>query len=230
MAIVQKISAGPENTAENHPDLFNTILEQTLKEIASFLKNRDIEFGHLPDFLINPHAYPGNKITGLKLISEKFLQDIISKYYFKIQAQGLPVKFVYHTIRENLFQGGWDVNRIFNITMATKGEDDARKAVSTSRINEPPRLLIVKNKAPKVRVKSKSNKISKKKKKQVRTYGKSKRGLCEYCGANAKPRPTRSTTHINITQNPTHHRFCSKECKIAWIFGLNETISQEVEI
>ena len=227
MVIVQKISAGPENIIENHPDLFNTILEQTLKEIASFLKNRDIEFGHLPDFLINPMRYPGNKITGLRQISEKFLQDIISKDYFKIQAQGLPVKFVYHSLIKALFQKGMEFNKTSQITMATKGEDDARKAVSTSRINEPPRLLIVKNKAPKVRVKSKSNKISKKKKKQVRTYGKSKRGLCEYCGANAKPRPTRSTTHINITQNPTHHYFCSNECKIAWIFGLNEIISQE---
>lgn len=218
MTIVQKISTGPENTGENHLDLFNTILEQTLKEIASFLNNRDIEFGFLPEFLINPHAYPGKKITGLRQISEKFLQDIISKYYFIIQAQGLPVKFVINLVRENLFQGGWNINTTSHIRMATRGGDDARKAISTSRIDEPPRLIIVKNKAPKVRSKSKSK--SKKKKKQVRTYGKSKRGLCEYCGANAKPRATRSTTHINISQTPTHHHFCSKECKIAWIFTL----------
>lgn len=227
MVIVQKISAGPENTSENHPDLFNTILEQTLKKIENFLKNRDIEFGYLPDFIINPQRYPGNKSTGLRQISEKFLQDIISKYYFKIQTEGLFVNFVYNSLIKTLFQKGIEFNKTSQITVATRGGDDARKAVSTSRIDEPPRLLIVKKKAPKVRVKSNSNIISKKKIKQVTTSKMGRKGLCEYCGARTKPRPTRNTTHINISQNPTHHRFCSKECKIAWIFGLNEINSQE---
>ena len=227
MVIAQKISPGPENTSENHPDLFNTILEQTLKRIANFLKNRDIEFGYLPDFIINPQSYPGDKITGLRQISEKFLQDIISKYYFKIQAQGLPVKFVYHSLIKALFQKGIEFNKTSQITVATRGGDDARKVVSTSRIDEPPRLLIVKKKAPKVRVKSNSNIISKKKIKQVTTSKMGRKGLCEYCGAYIKKRTTSTNTHINIFQNPTHHRFCSKECKIAWIFSLNEIISQE---
>ena len=230
MVIVQKPAVMQENIVDNHLWLLNTILGETLQEIAKFLKNRDIEFGYLRDFLINPQAYPGNKITGLRLISEKFLQDIVSKHYFEIQSEGLPVKFVYHSLIKALFQKGMEFNKTSHITMATRGGDDARKAVSTSRIDEPPRLLALKKMDHKVRAKTKSktksNLITKKIKKRIDPSKKGKRGFCNYCGARAKPRTTGNKVHINITQNPPRHHFCSKECKIEWIFSLNEKKNQ----
>ena len=94
------------NIVDNHLWLINDIKGETLKEIAIYLKNRSIPFGYLPDFLKSPNLYPGNKITGLKDIVERFLNLTISKYYFKIQAERLPVKFVYNLIMKILFQEG----------------------------------------------------------------------------------------------------------------------------
>jgi len=206
--------------------LFNNLLGETFEEIATYLKNRKIKFDYLPNFLINPMSYPGNKITGLKQISEKFLQDIVSQHYFEIQANGLPVKFVYRTLIRALFQKGMEFTPTSQITMATRGEGDARKAVSTSRIDEPPRLLIKKNKARKGRSKSKSKLISKKEIISLKLSKTGKRGSCAYCSARIRCRANRNTTHINITQTPTHHYFCSKKCKIEWIFALNKIIKQ----
>jgi len=173
--------------------------------------------------LKNPSSYPGNKITGLKQITERFLDLTVSKYYKKIQQEKLSVKFVINTVRANLFQGGRDVKRNQNITMVKRGGDGARKAISPSRTDEPPRLLIVKNKGRKVRPKSKP----KKKITKVKTFKFYKedaelRGSCAYCGDYIKIRYTSNFIHVNIDQNPAHHYFCSKECKINWISALLE--------
>ena len=210
-------------------DLIDQIRNETLDEIDNFLKNMNVTFDYLPDFLLNPAIYPG-KIIGLKQIIERFLSVTISKYYFKIQQEKLSVKFVINTVRANLFQGGWDGKRFKNITMATRGGDDARKAISPSRIDEPPRSLPLKNKIHKI--KSKPKPKSKKRAPKIKAFKVYRevaelRGSCKYCGANIKIRHTSNFVHVNICQNPARYHFCSKECKINWIFGLNEKKSQE---
>lgn len=222
---MQKQAFSQENIVDDHLWLLNTVLGETLTEIALYLKNRHIQFGDLLEFLRNPQSYPGNKITGLQQISEKFLQDIVSKYYFEIQANKLPVKFVYNKIIKALFQKGTTFPATSHITMTIRGGDDTRKAVCTSRIDELPRLSKRKNNGYKKKLKSKSK--SKNKIIPVKISKTGIRGSCAYCSARAKFRPNGNTTHINISQTPSHHYFCSKECKNAWIFVLNEEISQE---
>jgi hypothetical protein len=206
-------------------DLFDWIRGETLNEIAIYLKNMNIHFDYLPDFLENPAIYPG-KIIGLEQIIERFLNVTISKYYKKIQAEGLPIKFVINMVRKNLFEGGWDINRNLNITMATRGGDDARKDIITSRIDEPPRLLSVKNKGYKTKSKPKPKKRGPKVKTIKKVKISAKPNQCDYCDAYIKIRTTNNFIHINIRQNPKTHYFCSKECKINWIFGLNEIITK----
>lgn len=222
MATIQK---SVNNLVEPKIDLFDWIRGETLNEIAIYLKNRDIRFDYLPDFLENPAIYPG-KIIGLKQIIERFLNKIISKHFKAIQAEGLPIKYVIDNVKKNFFQGGWSVKKYQNITMANGGGDDARKALSTSRIDEPLRLLPVKNKVHKVKSKPKPKKRGPK----TKTIKKGKIGAklnqCDYCGANARL----IKIHVNICQNPTRHHFCSDKCKRSWIFGLNQInkkISQE---
>jgi hypothetical protein len=103
MVTIQKQTSYQENIVDNHLWLINDVKGETLKEVAIYLKNRGIPFGYLPDFLKNPGTYPGNKITGLKQITERFLNITISKYYKK-KAERLPVKFVFQTIMKILFQ------------------------------------------------------------------------------------------------------------------------------
>lgn len=228
MATIQKQTFNRDNIVDNHLWLIDQIREETLQKIEKFLGNRNVKFEQLIEFLKKPIIYPG-KIVGLKQIIERFLNLTISNYYKKIQAEGLSIKFVINTVRENLFQDGLDIKRDLNITMAIRGGDDARKTVSASRIDEPPRLLLVKNKA----FKTKSN--PKKRGPKVISFKFPKedaelRGSCDYCKAYIKLRYTSNFTHINMCQNPTHRHFCSKECKISWIFSLNEInekISQE---
>jgi len=208
------------NLVEPTIDLFDWIRGETLNEIAIFLKKMKVPFDYLPDLLQKPDIYPG-KTIGLEQIIERFLNITISKHFKTIQAEGLPIKYVIDNIRKNLFQGGWSVKKYQNITMATIGGDDAQKSLSTSRIDEPPRLLPVKNKVHKVKSKPKSKKRSKRSVK-IKVPTKDKRrdisNQCDYCGDYVKTRKT----HVNICQNPSHHRFCSDKCKISWIFGLNE--------
>ena len=235
MATIQKQDLQCDNIVDVHLWLIDQIREETLDAIANYLKNMNIPFDCLPDFLENPIIYPG-KTIGLKQIIERFLNLTISKYYKEIQAEGLPIKFVINTIRENLFQGGWNINRYSNITVATRGGNDARKAVSVSRIDEPPRLISIKKKVHKAKSKLKPKKrvpkIKTIKKGKVKTPNICKEGTkinqCDYCGDYIKIRYTSNFIHINICQNPKYHHFCSKECKISWIFGLNEKRSQEV--
>jgi hypothetical protein len=206
-------------------DLFDWIRGETLNEIAIYLKNRNIPFDNLLDFLENPAIYPG-KIIGLKQIIERFLNKTISKHFKTIQAEGLSIKFVLNMVRKNLFQGGWSVKKYQNIAMANRGGDDARKALSPSRIDEPPRLLHIKNKAPKAKLKPKPKKRGSKAKSIKKAKISAKLNQCDYCGSNARL----IKIHINICQNPARHRFCSDDCKRSWIFGLieiNEKISQE---
>ena len=89
--------------------------------------------------------------------------------------------------------------------------NNAQKVVSTIEIDDAPRLSVVKNNGHKVESKSNSNIIAKKEKKQVKIRKKGKKGSCEYCSGNVKFRANRNIIHINISQNPTHHYFCSKE-------------------
>jgi len=102
----QKQRFNRDNIVDNHLWLINDVKGETLKRIAIYLKNLRVPFGYLPNFINNPDLYPGNKITGLKDIVERFLDLSISKYYFEIQAERLPVKFVYDTIMKLIFQEG----------------------------------------------------------------------------------------------------------------------------
>ena len=43
--------------------------------------------------------------------------------------------------------------------------------------------------------------------------------ICDYCKRIIKGRKLKK--HINITQNPTTHVFCSKSCKNKWCFKKN---------
>ena len=218
MTLIQKSVVN--NLVEPKIDLIDQIRDETLDEIGNFLKKIQIPFNYLPDFLKNPNWYPGNKITGLKNIIERFLEKTISKYYFKIQQEKLSVKFVINTVRTNLFQGDRYVKRFKNITMATRGGDDARKAISPSRIDEPPRLSPIKNKAHRAKSKPKPKKRGPKIKAfKVYREDAKLRGSCAYCGAYIKIRHTSNFIHVNICQNPRKHYFCSKECKINWIFA-----------
>lgn len=192
----------------------------TLKKIGDYFENRDIFVGDLLDYLKKPAIYYGKSI-GLKQIIEHFLNISVSKYYKEIQTEGLSIKYVINTVKRNLTQGGWDVKRYSNLIMASEDRVNTQKVVSTSEVDETPRLLIVKNNGHKVRLKSKPKIPSKKKGKEVKAYRKGRKALCAHCGANVKRRVVKDTTHINIFQNPTHHRFCSKECKTAWIYALS---------
>jgi len=228
MVIIQKQAFSQDNIVDNHLWLLNIILGETLEEIAIYLHNRGIKFGHLPDFLVDPQMYPGNKITGLKQISEKFLQDIVSNHYFQIQSEGLPVKFVYRTLIRALFQKGMDFTPTSQITMAIGGSKSPSPLLERNR-RVSPRLLIKENKDQNIKSRSKSKSKSKSKNKitPIINVNKGRKGFCAYCGAKAKFRTTGNTTHINISQTPSHHYFCSKECKNSWIFALNEEISRE---
>jgi hypothetical protein len=214
LATTQKQTFNQDNIVDAHLWLIDQIREETLDAIANYLKNMNVPFDCLPNFLKNPIIYPG-KIVGLEQIIERFLNLTISKHYKEIQAEGLPVKFVINSVRESLFQGGWSINRNLNITVATRGGDDARKAVSTSRIDEPPRLLPVKNKGYKTKSKPKPKKRGPKVKTIKKVKISAKPNQCDYCGVYIKTRKI----HVNICQNPKTHHFCSDECKINWIFA-----------
>ena len=46
---------------------------------------------------------------------------------------------------------------------------------------------------------------------------------CEVCGNKRRIRKGKINNnfmHINIGQNPSHHYFCSKECKLKWIYAI----------
>ena len=219
MTLIQKPIANL--LVEPKIDLFDWIRRETLDEIDNFLKKIKIPFDCLPDFLEKPIIYPG-KSVGINQIIERFLNLTISKHYKEIQAERLPVKFVINSVKESLFQGGWDVKRDSNIMVATRGGDDARKAINTSRIDEPPRLLLVKNKVHKAKSKPKPKKRGPKVKTIKKVKISAKPNQCDYCDAYIKTRKI----HVNIRQNPKTHYFCSKECKINWIFGLNEIITK----
>lgn len=207
-------------------DLFDWIRGETLDEIAAFLEKMKVPFAYLPDLLQKPDIYPG-KTIGLEQIIERFLNVTISRHYKIIQDKGLPIKFVLNMVRKNLFQGGWSVNRYSIITMATRRGDDAQKDIFTSRIDEPPRLISIKKKVHKAKSKPKPKKRVPKvktiKKGKVKTPNICKEGTkinqCDYCGAYIKIRYTSNFIHVNICQNPKTHYFCSKECKINWIFA-----------
>ena len=219
------------NCVEPKLELIDLVREATLKKIGDYFKNMGILIDDLPNYLRKPTIYHG-KITGLNQIIEWFVDLTVSKYIEEIKTVGLSIKYVINTVKENLFQSGWNVKRRSNIIVSTRGKDDAQKVVNTNRIDESPRLLIVKNNDHEVRLKSKifnknhevrlKSKIpSKKKQKEVKTSKKKgRKRLCKQCGANLKFRTNRNTTYINICQNPAHHYFCSKECKIAWIYAL----------
>ena len=199
------------------------VRDATLKKIGDYFENRSIPVGNLLDYLKKPPIYYG-KSTGLKQIIERFIDLAVSKYIEEIRAKGLSIKYIINTVKKNLLQDGWDIKRYSNIIMVAykkkiKGGDDARKVVSTNRIDEPPRLLVVKNNGHKVRPKSKPKIPSKKKGKEVKTYRKGRKALCAHCGANVKRRIANETTHINIGQKPSRRYFCSKKCKTEWIYA-----------
>ena len=93
-----------ENILESKLALINLIKGKTLQGVAIFLKNRNITFKYLLDFLKYPINYPGN-INGPRLITEKVLQDVISRNYFKIQQEDMQIKFVYDEIMRIIFGG-----------------------------------------------------------------------------------------------------------------------------
>jgi len=85
-------------------NLIERIKGETLQEIALYLRNRKISFNYLPTFLKSPINYPGG-INGTQLITEKFLKDVISKHYHKIQQEDMQIKFVYDEILRIIFGG-----------------------------------------------------------------------------------------------------------------------------
>lgn len=206
------------NCVEPKLELIDLVREATLKKIGDYFKNIGILIDDLPNYLRKPTIYHG-KTTGLNQIIEWFVDLTVSKYIEEIKTVGLSIKYVINTVKENLFQSGWNIKRHSNIIVATGGVNNTKKVVSTNEVDKTPRLSIVKNNGHKVRSKSKSKIPSKKKGKEVKAYRKGRKALCAHCGANVKRR-VKGTTHINISQNPTHHRFCSKECKTAWIYDL----------
>jgi ribosome-binding protein aMBF1 (putative translation factor) len=47
---------------------------------------------------------------------------------------------------------------------------------------------------------------------------------CEYCGKNIKgSKWNKEHHHINICQDPIKRFFCSRQCKINWIFHTEST-------
>ena len=212
-------------------ELIDRIREETLDVISNYLKKMGAPFDDLPAYLRKPAIYHGTSI-GLKQITEWFIDLTISKYYKKIQKKKLTIKYVINAVRENILQGGWDPKRHSNIILATRGVNKPQKVVNTNEKDEAPRSLIVKNNGHKIESKSNSNIIAKKKKKPIvrkkaaekkepTTEKKPiKKGSCEYCSGKVKFRANRNNIHINISQNPAHHRFCSKECKTMWIYDL----------
>jgi len=207
------------NSVEPKLELIDLVREATLKNIDDYFKNRGILIDNLLDYLKKPTIYHGTSI-GLKQIIEWFIDKSVSKYYKKIQTKGLSIKYVINTIRENLFQGGWEVKRRSNIIITSREINNSQEVINTVKINDTPRLLITQNKDHKVRPrpKPKSKIPSKGKIKEVKNERGRKR-LCEYCGSNIRRRVANEILHINIGQNPTHHYFCSKECKTEWIYA-----------
>ena len=93
-----------DNILESKDNLIERIKEEALQEIALYLRNRNISFKYLPNFLKNPINYPGS-LNGTQLITEKFLKDVISRHYFKIQQEAMEIKFVYDEIMRIIFGG-----------------------------------------------------------------------------------------------------------------------------
>lgn len=51
---------------------------------------------------------------------------------------------------------------------------------------------------------------------------KSVRQVCENCGKEiVNNKWNKEYHHINITQKPVKHFFCSRQCKVKWIFNLS---------
>lgn len=93
-----------ENILESKLRIINLIKGKTLQGVAIFLRNRNITFKYLLDFLKYPFNYPGH-LNGPRLITEKVLQDVISEHYFKIQQEDMQIKFVYDEIMRIIFRG-----------------------------------------------------------------------------------------------------------------------------
>lgn len=49
---------------------------------------------------------------------------------------------------------------------------------------------------------------------------------CEFCGK-FLTRYAPNVTHVNITQNPQTHYFCSYECKLNWVFLFQKIVNSE---
>ncbi len=89
---------------ESKVNLIERIKGETLQGVALYLRNRNINFNYLPNFLKIPTNYPGNS-NDPQLITEKVLKDVISKNYFKIQQEDMQIKFVYDEIMRIFFGG-----------------------------------------------------------------------------------------------------------------------------
>lgn len=94
-----------ENILETHINIIEEIKSKSLEKIGIFLNKCGIYYNpDLISFLNNPINYPGDS-SKLPLIVDKFLRDIISKYYQIIQDQDLTIKFVYDFIFKQIFRG-----------------------------------------------------------------------------------------------------------------------------
>ncbi|MFW9970129.1 MAG: hypothetical protein ACFFDF_08010 [Candidatus Odinarchaeota archaeon] len=94
-----------ENFLETQWNIIYEIKSETLLKIGIFLNKYGIYYNNdLITFLNNPLNYHGDP-NNLPLIVDKFLKDIISKYYRMIQEHNLPIKSVYDIIFNEIFRG-----------------------------------------------------------------------------------------------------------------------------
>lgn len=105
MSRAKKIKyADKKEFIEDKLDIIDKIRGETLQKTALYLKKCAIPFGYLIDFLNNPVHYPG-KHNGTRIIFERFLTEVVSQNYVKIQQSNMTIKFVLDTVFKQIFRG-----------------------------------------------------------------------------------------------------------------------------
>ena len=89
------------NLFEDKLALIDKIRGETFVLMCAFLKNRNIEYGNILQFVRSPSIYPGDPNGPIKIF-ETNLNKILFKRKGEIRENGLALNFVYKSILKQI--------------------------------------------------------------------------------------------------------------------------------